>query len=105
MRNRRKEWFDLHGPCEACGSWIGLEVHHVNPETKVSHRVWSWSKKRRDAELAKCVVLCFTCHHATTFKLSRFVPDVSPEGELVFQVIDFGSANGDRTRTLRLERE
>jgi len=39
------------------------------------------------------------------FTLGGAVPNVSPDGSASSQVIDFGSANGDRTRTLRLERE
>lgn len=65
MSDRRKRWLQLHGPC-ACGSWDLLEVHHVDPAKKVDHKVWSWSKKRRDEELAKCVALCHECHQEET---------------------------------------
>jgi hypothetical protein len=62
MARRRSEWFAQHGPCSSCGSREHLEVHHRDRSTKVDHKVWSWSKERRDAELAKCVVLCRPCH-------------------------------------------
>ena len=48
--------------CAQCGTDDGLELHHPNKADKVSHRVWSWSRARREAELAKCVVLCGWCH-------------------------------------------
>jgi len=42
-------------------------VDHVDPMTKdpmaVKHNaIWAWSMKRREAELAKCQVLCVECH-------------------------------------------
>jgi len=51
--------------CEECGSTERLEVHHRDPSQKVDHRVWSWAQKRREAELAKCSVLCRPCHRKT----------------------------------------
>jgi len=64
MAARRAEWFAENGPCALCGSWDDLELDHVDPATKVHHVVWSWSKARREAELAKCRALCETCHKA-----------------------------------------
>ena len=57
-----------NGPCVKCGCWDldQLEVDHIDPNTKVSHRVWSWSKERRENELAKCQVLCRACHLTKT---------------------------------------
>lgn len=66
MKRRRLAWIDEHGPCVDCGGSDRLEVDHVDPALKVSHRVWSWAKARRDAELAKCVVRCYRCHKAKT---------------------------------------
>lgn len=63
-RARRERWIRENGPCARCGSSERLEVDHIDPATKVSHRVWSWSRKRREAELAKCQVLCHECHTA-----------------------------------------
>ncbi len=65
MRKRREEWFRANGPC-ACGSWDRLEIDHIDRSTKTTHRVWSWSEKRRNEELAKCVVRCRKCHREKT---------------------------------------
>jgi hypothetical protein len=59
---RRLAWLEANGPCKQCGSWVKLEVDHVDPSQKVSHRVWSWTADRRNAELKKCQVLCQACH-------------------------------------------
>lgn len=73
---RRTEWIAEHGPCIDCGGAVDLEVDHVDASTKVSHRIWSWSKVRREAELAKCVVRCHDCHgRKSTIERDRgFVP-------------------------------
>jgi hypothetical protein len=60
---RRAEWF-ADKKCENCGSTDDLELDHRDRNQKLSHKVWSWSKERRDAELAKCQVLCHPCHLA-----------------------------------------
>lgn len=31
-------------------------------QSKVDHRIWSWSLERREIELLKCQVLCAACH-------------------------------------------
>lgn len=59
---RRKEWLAQNGPCRKCGSSKRLEVDHIDPMTKVSHRIWTWTEERRNVELAKCQVLCRRCH-------------------------------------------
>lgn len=76
---RRAEWIAEHGPCIDCGSHDQPEVDHVDRTTKVSHRVWTWSKERRDAELAKCVVRCRPCHLAKSFAVGDIQPP-SPHG-------------------------
>lgn len=45
-----------------CGSIEGLELDHIDPSTKISHNIWSWREERRLAEIAKCQVLCHSCH-------------------------------------------
>jgi hypothetical protein len=65
MANRRAEFFKGKC-CVKCGATKNLEIDHINPETKIDHRVWSWSQSRRDAELAKCQVLCAACHELKT---------------------------------------
>jgi 5-methylcytosine-specific restriction endonuclease McrA len=62
MKKRRLSWFLKNGPCVTCGSIDSLEVDHVDPAIKIDHKVWSWSKIRRDEELKKCQVLCKKCH-------------------------------------------
>ena len=69
VARRRQAWLDENGPCVRCGSADELEVDHVDPEKKVSHRVWSWSAERRDAELSKCQVLCGECHAKKTIEM------------------------------------
>ncbi|AYD87555.1 HNH endonuclease [Mycobacterium phage Salacia] len=43
-----------------------LNLDHIDPTKKVSHNIWSWSQVRRDAEIAKCQVLCLPCHKDKT---------------------------------------
>ena len=69
LKSRRDAWFAENGPCVECGSWDRLELNHVDPALKDSRlrasgtgAVWSWSKARLSAELAKCVVKCYDCH-------------------------------------------
>lgn len=66
IAERRALWFLENGPCRLCGSWDNLQVDHIDPTWKVSHRIWSWRADRRSAELAKCQVLCVKCHKAKT---------------------------------------
>lgn len=68
LARRRAEWIDENGPCVDCGSTEELQVDHVDADLKVEHRVWSWSAKRREAELAKCVVRCEPCHLKKTLR-------------------------------------
>lgn len=65
---RRAAWIAAHGPCKQCGSDDGLEIDHIDPATKTAPiaQIWSWSAARRDAELAKCQVLCRPCHDEKT---------------------------------------
>jgi hypothetical protein len=63
-RRLRAEWLAANGPCRKCESWDDLQVDHVDPATKVSHRIWSWAPARREAELKKCQPLCRDCHEA-----------------------------------------
>lgn len=65
MRERRAEWFK-DKTCARCGASENLVLDHRDPQTKVSHRIWSWSQERRDAELAKCQALCRRCHRRKT---------------------------------------
>lgn len=66
VARRRAEWFAANGPCVDCGTSEDLRVDHADAKLKVSHRVFTWSASRREAELAKCVVRCHPCHAAKT---------------------------------------
>jgi hypothetical protein len=68
IARRRREWFDENGPCVDCGSQENLELDHVDPTIKVDHKVWSWTKIRREIELAKCMVRCESCHLKRTIQ-------------------------------------
>jgi hypothetical protein len=61
MEKRRNDYF-LDKRCADCGSKENLELDHVYRQTKITHRIWSWSKQRQEEELAKCVARCHTCH-------------------------------------------
>jgi hypothetical protein len=54
--------------CVDCGTTERLELDHVDPKLKISHKIWGWSKVRREVELAKCVPRCNACHHKKTHK-------------------------------------
>ena len=62
LQRRRTDWLEANGPCVKCGSQADLEVDHIDRASKVSHRLWGWTAERREAELAKCQVLCRNCH-------------------------------------------
>ncbi len=61
VAKRRAEWF-AGKCCVLCGSTERLQIDHIDRKTKVSHRIWSWSKKKMGEELKKCRVLCEACH-------------------------------------------
>ena len=61
-KKRREQWLAANGPCAWCGSADDLEVDHIDPSQKVTHRIWTYSDERRAAELAKCQVLCKRCN-------------------------------------------
>ena len=71
MAGRRSMWFRLNGPCVQCGSDKNLELDHINPEDKVTHNVWSFSKDKMEEELSKCQVLCNSCHKRKTAAYNR----------------------------------
>lgn len=58
---RRAKWFEGKS-CIDCGAVDDLELDHRDPAQKVSHRIWSWSWERIEAEAAKCDVRCRDCH-------------------------------------------
>lgn len=62
---RRKKFFQDKF-CVICFATENLELDHIDPSTKISHSIWSWSEKRREEELKKCQVLCNSCHKIKT---------------------------------------
>ncbi len=63
MQKRRLEYFTGKVCCLCdCADINMLQLDHIDPDTKVSHHIWSWSQKRREEELKKCQVLCVECH-------------------------------------------
>jgi 5-methylcytosine-specific restriction endonuclease McrA len=65
-RQRRRIQYFEDKICAKCGSKVDLELDHIDPSTKISHSIWSWSEERRDSELKKCQVLCYNCHKEKT---------------------------------------
>jgi len=61
VAKRRIQYFKTKR-CRFCGSTKTLELDHINPIEKESHRIWTWSKERQKEELKKCRVLCHKCH-------------------------------------------
>jgi len=62
---RRADFFDGKS-CVRCGSVDRLELDHIDRNTKVTNSIWTFSEKRREQEIAKCQVLCYTCHKEKT---------------------------------------
>jgi 5-methylcytosine-specific restriction endonuclease McrA len=62
----KRDAFFSDKQCGRCGSTSDLELDHVDPTTKIRTVKWVWSKARLEAELAKCQVLCQTCHQVKT---------------------------------------
>lgn len=73
VRKRKAEWF-LGKTCVRCGSVRNLELDHIERLTKVSTSVFSWSAAARDAELAKCQVLCRDCHRQKSYESGDLLP-------------------------------
>lgn len=61
IHDRRVAWF-ADKFCIWCGGRERLELDHIDPSLKVTHRIWSWAEAKREVELAKCRVLCRPCH-------------------------------------------
>jgi hypothetical protein len=104
MADRRAEFF-AGKACVFCGSTEQLELDHVDRDKKTHHRIWSWSKERREAEVAKCRVLCHECHlKRTAAQLSELYglnPTImSKLAENDVHEIREAAAGGERTAAL-----
>ena len=66
--------------CETCGykeHHAGLILDHLDPSTKDRNKRSKsynplWKKDRIKQELAKCRVLCATCHNVHTFESNHY---------------------------------
>ena len=65
---RQKAIEMLGGCCVNCRSQDRLEFDHIDPATKAIDlaRLWSHKWEKIHIELAKCQLLCFTCHKEKT---------------------------------------
>jgi hypothetical protein len=61
VAERRRQFLE-DKVCVDCSGTEDLNLDHVDPATKIDHRIWSWSESRRAAEIAKCAVRCHSCH-------------------------------------------
>lgn len=61
-QNRQDAITAAGGGCVRCAGTEKLQFDHIDPKTKSCHKIWTWSKARRDIELAKCQLLCERCH-------------------------------------------
>lgn len=52
----------LGGACAVCGSVDRLEFDHIDPSTKIDVINFRWAAAKVEAEVAKCQLLCRTCH-------------------------------------------
>jgi 5-methylcytosine-specific restriction endonuclease McrA len=67
--------------CVHCGSLEKLELDHIDSTAKAaswSHAIWSWTKARLEAELAKCQWLCHVCHLKKSIADWRRNPNSAP---------------------------
>ena len=86
MASRRLDWIESKGGrCALCGSADRLEVDHIDPSTKLMQprEIWSRAERIRDAELAKCQVLCGICHLDKTLA----------EGSLAVRAVQHGGGS------------
>lgn len=79
-QNRWAQQFKLWKEQQKClvcheNDIVCLDLHHLDPSQKdrnVSDAVWRWSHQTLMTEVAKCVVLCASCHrklHAGRFTI------------------------------------
>ena len=66
----------LGGKCVECGCTETLEFDHIDPSTKSFNIAAGYTKPKKvlDEELAKCQLLCVSCHREKTKKDAKFRP-------------------------------
>lgn len=62
LKERKEKYKPILGTCMFCGTAENIEMHHIDPKKKESHKIWSWSKERLLDELKQCVGMCHACH-------------------------------------------
>lgn len=92
IAQRRAEWFQGKS-CVDCNATTDLQIDHVDPQVKVSHRIWSWSRSRREAELVKCVVRCSSCHLKKTLSARENGPRLVTLEDVEQIRIEYSSGN------------
>ena len=65
--------------CLICQDNKNLQLHHKNPQNKISHNIWSWAKEKRLKELKKCIVLCKECHTDIHIAIQRIHYQENPQ--------------------------
>lgn len=96
IKQRRLDWIRENGPCARCGTWENLEVDHRDARDKLYNVTVLWSlalnNPKRIVELAKCQVLCESCHQWKTKARKEYI-----RGEACSQA----KINGDIVRQIR----
>lgn len=92
----RASWF-ADKTCVRCGSADDLQLDHIDPALKVSHNVWSWSRMRRELELAKCQVLCRP-HHDEKSAGEKLHGEQQVQAKLTPQLVREIRASSEPTR-------
>ena len=64
----------LGNVCVRCGSAENLEIDHIDASTKAFYisKLWSVSKAKFEAEVAKCQILCNSCHYQKSIEFGDF---------------------------------
>jgi len=60
--NQRRTEFFKDKECYFCKSKKNLQLHHIDKDDKIASAIWSWEETRRLEEIAKCIILCESCH-------------------------------------------
>lgn len=65
MRDRRLGWILANGPCVDCGTWDRLRCVRIDhqPGDRKTATLWGLRASRRALELARCIVVCDSCHN------------------------------------------
>ena len=65
------------GCCEQCGvegEDSFFDFHHINPDEKEIpiNKVWRMAEHKREAELAKCIMVCPNCHRKLHMAMGEY---------------------------------